>query len=57
MGEANKQTEIGVENSTDSLEDTEVHDHMCFDVYDDERLCVVGPTGCGRTTAPGCSVT
>lgn len=34
--------------------DLKVLDHISFDVMDGEFLCVVGPTGCGKTTFLNC---
>lgn len=41
---------IRVENLTKSFGDLTVLDGICFNVYQGELLCIVGPTGCGKTT-------
>ncbi len=45
-----KRVKIRVENLTKSFGDLKVLNDICFDVYDGEMLCIVGPTGCGKTT-------
>lgn len=45
-----KKTKIKVRNLTKTFGDLLVLDRMNFDIYDGEFLCVVGPTGCGKTT-------
>ena len=39
-----------VENLTKSFGDLLVLDDISFEVRDGEFLCIVGPTGCGKTT-------
>ncbi|MFZ7126055.1 MAG: ABC transporter ATP-binding protein [Desulfobacterales bacterium] len=41
---------IAVKNLTKSFGDLKVLDNISFDVYRGELLCIVGPTGCGKTT-------
>jgi len=41
---------IKVRNLTKRFGDLLVLDNMSFDVKEGEFLCVVGPTGCGKTT-------
>ncbi|MBW2148909.1 MAG: ABC transporter ATP-binding protein [Deltaproteobacteria bacterium] len=41
---------IRVERLTKMFGDLLVLDDLNFDIYDGEFLCVVGPTGCGKTT-------
>jgi sulfonate transport system ATP-binding protein len=41
---------VQVTNLTKRFDDLLVLDNISFDVYDGEFLCVVGPTGCGKTT-------
>ncbi|MFI3213330.1 MAG: ABC transporter ATP-binding protein [Eubacteriales bacterium] len=47
MSEKNK---VEVRNLTKSFGDLLVLDDVSFDVKDGEFLCIVGPTGCGKTT-------
>lgn len=47
MGEKIK---VKVDNLTKSFGDLLVLDKISFDVKDGEFLCIVGPTGCGKTT-------
>ena len=49
MAEARKR-KVQVTNLTKRFDDLLVLDNISFDVYDGEFLCVVGPTGCGKTT-------
>lgn len=46
----NKKVKVKVRNLTKKFGDLLVLDDMSFDVYEGEILCVVGPTGCGKTT-------
>ena len=48
MGE--KSVKVSVRDLTKSFGDLLVLDHISFDVYEGEFLCIVGPTGCGKTT-------
>lgn len=41
---------VKVRNLTKRFGDLLVLDDVSFDVYDGEFLCIVGPTGCGKTT-------
>lgn len=41
---------ITVENLTKSFGDLLVLNDISFEVFDGEFLCIVGPTGCGKTT-------
>lgn len=41
---------VKVQNLTKSFGDLLVLDDISFDVKDGEFLCIVGPTGCGKTT-------
>ncbi len=41
---------VAVKNLTKSFGDLLVLDDISFDVMDGEFLCIVGPTGCGKTT-------
>lgn len=41
---------VKVENLCKSFGDLQVLDNITFDVYKGEFLCIVGPTGCGKTT-------
>jgi len=43
-------TKVCVRNLTKSFGDLLVLDDISFDVKDEEFLCIVGPTGCGKTT-------
>jgi sulfonate transport system ATP-binding protein len=45
-----RKTKVQVCNLTKRFGDLLVLDNISFDVYDGEFLCVVGPTGCGKTT-------
>ena len=45
-----KKTKVEVKNLTKSFGDLLVLDDISFEVYDGEFLCIVGPTGCGKTT-------
>ena len=41
---------VKVNNLTKKFGDLLVLDNISFDVYEGEFLCIVGPTGCGKTT-------
>ncbi len=41
---------VAVNNLKKSFGDLEVLDSISFNVYQSEFLCIVGPTGCGKTT-------
>ena len=49
-GEWKKNRQIEVRNLTKSFGDLLVLDDISFQVEDGEFLCIVGPTGCGKTT-------
>ncbi len=48
--EHNKETKVCVKNLTKKFGDLLVLDDISFDVKQGEFLCIVGPTGCGKTT-------
>ncbi len=50
-----RKAKIEVRNLSKHFEDLVVLHQMDFDIYEGEFLCVVGPTGCGKTTF--CNVT
>ena len=43
-------SKVEVKNLTKSFGDLLVLDDISFDVDEGEFLCIVGPTGCGKTT-------
>lgn len=45
-----KKIKVKVRNLTKKFGDLLVLDNISFDIMDGELLCVVGPTGCGKTT-------
>lgn len=45
-----KRVKVEVKNLTKAFGDLLVLDDLSFDVYEGEFLCIVGPTGCGKTT-------
>ncbi|MHB1042260.1 MAG: ABC transporter ATP-binding protein [Eubacteriales bacterium] len=45
-----RKSKIQVRNLTKRFDDLLVLNDISFDVYDGEFLCIVGPTGCGKTT-------
>lgn len=45
---------VSVKNMTKKFGDLLVLDDVSFDVRKGEFLCVVGPTGCGKTTFLNC---
>lgn len=45
-----KKKKVEVKNLSKSFGDLKVLDDISFDVTEGEFLCVVGPTGCGKTT-------
>ena len=45
-----KNVKVAVRNLTKSFGDLLVLDDISFDVKEGEFLCIVGPTGCGKTT-------
>ena len=48
--EEKRETKVKVMNLTKKFDDLLVLDHISFDVKKGEFLCIVGPTGCGKTT-------
>ena len=45
-----KEAKVKVQNLTKKFGDLLVLDDLNFEVQDGEFLCIVGPTGCGKTT-------
>lgn len=45
-----RKVKVQVSHLTKKFGDLLVLDDVSFDVYDGEFLCIVGPTGCGKTT-------
>lgn len=45
-----KKKKVEVKNLSKSFGNLKVLDDISFDVTEGEFLCVVGPTGCGKTT-------
>lgn len=45
-----RRVKVQVKNLTKAFGDLLVLDDVSFDIYDGEFLCIVGPTGCGKTT-------
>jgi sulfonate transport system ATP-binding protein len=50
VGSQNPEVKITVNNLTKSFGSLKVLDNISFDVKEGEMLCIVGPTGCGKTT-------
>ncbi|WP_300705862.1 ABC transporter ATP-binding protein [uncultured Desulfovibrio sp.] len=50
MRHLNKKVKVQVSNLTKSFGDLLVLNNVSFEVYEGEFLCIVGPTGCGKTT-------
>ena len=46
----NRKIKVKVTHLTKKFGDLLVLNDVSFDVYDGEFLCIVGPTGCGKTT-------
>jgi sulfonate transport system ATP-binding protein len=51
---SNRKVKVTVRNLTKRFDDLLVLTNVSFDVYDGEFLCIVGPTGCGKTTFLNC---
>ena len=47
---ANQEPKVRVEHLTKRFGDLLVLDDLNFEVQEGEFLCIVGPTGCGKTT-------
>jgi sulfonate transport system ATP-binding protein len=45
-----KKVKVSVTDLTKCYDELLVLDDINFDIYDGEMLCIVGPTGCGKTT-------
>ena len=50
----NRPVKVEVKDLTKRFGDLLVLDHMNFDIKKNEIVCVVGPTGCGKTTFLNC---
>ncbi len=50
MDKQQKKPKVEVKNLTKKFGDLLVLDEISFDITENELLCVVGPTGCGKTT-------
>ena len=50
MGNQSPKVKIAVNNLTKNFGALKVLDNISFDVKEGEMLCIVGPTGCGKTT-------
>ena len=51
---AGKNVKVRVDSLTKYYDDLLVLDDISFDIYEGEMLCIVGPTGCGKTTFLNC---
>ncbi|QJT09402.1 ABC transporter ATP-binding protein [Oceanidesulfovibrio marinus] len=49
-----RDAKVQVDNLTKKYGDLLVLDDISFDIYKGELLCIVGPTGCGKTTFLNC---
>ena len=54
MGMDNREVKVKVDNLTKQFGELLVLDDISFDIKKNEFLCVVGPTGCGKTTFLNC---
>ncbi len=50
----NRDVKVSVSNLTKRYGELLVLDDINFDIYKGEMLCIVGPTGCGKTTFLNC---
>lgn len=50
MSDGNKEYKVEVKNLTKYFGDLHVLDNISFNIKKGEFICVVGPTGCGKTT-------
>ena len=51
---ANREVKVSVSNLTKQYDDLLVLNEINFDINKGEMLCIVGPTGCGKTTFLNC---
>ncbi|QCC85314.1 ABC transporter ATP-binding protein [Desulfovibrio desulfuricans] len=51
---ANREVKVSVSSLTKRYDDLLVLNDINFDIYKGEMLCIVGPTGCGKTTFLNC---
>lgn len=49
-----REIKVSVNNLTKCYDDLLVLNDINFDIYKGEMLCIVGPTGCGKTTFLNC---